>query len=101
MSCHNHDGASYDSGGIKESGQKPLGGSRNGNGNGKEPITVHPFNPAPQTMSEALGKQRKAIGAFFTAFFKGVIIADFIRLIEHYLIFRSFFFCDFFAFFIT
>ena len=45
---------------IEESGEKPLGDTRH-NGSGSDPITVQPFNPAPQTLQEALGKRGSSI----------------------------------------
>lgn len=45
---------------IEESDSKPLGDTSNG-GSGSDPITVQPFNPAPQTMQDALGKRGSSI----------------------------------------
>lgn len=45
---------------IEESNSKPLGDTSNG-GSGSDPITVQPFNPAPQTMQDALGKRGSSI----------------------------------------
>lgn len=45
---------------IEESDSKPLGDT-SGGGSGSDPITVQPFNPAPQTMQEALGKRGSSI----------------------------------------
>lgn len=45
---------------IEESDSKPLGDTSSG-GSGSDPITVQPFNPAPQTMQEALGKRGSSI----------------------------------------
>lgn len=45
---------------IQESDSKPLGDTSNG-GSGSDPITVQPFDPAPSTLQDALGKTGKSI----------------------------------------
>lgn len=47
-------------GGLKESGEKPLGGTPNGNG--PEYITVQPFNPNPTELRASLGERGRSIG---------------------------------------
>lgn len=51
---------SSSAGGVTESNERPLGGE-GGRGNGKEPITVQPFNPNPQNLPEALGTKGKSM----------------------------------------
>lgn len=66
---------------IEESGEKPLGDTSHG-GSGSDPITVQPFNPAPQTMQEALGKRGNSISvmdalAGANSFYSGGTQGDF------------------------
>lgn len=48
------------SGKLNESDQKPKGGG-GGNGGGPEPVTVQPFNLAPQNLKASIGEKGRAI----------------------------------------